>query len=216
MSVSAQATKTIVAGDGRTTAFTFQFALPAGSSGSDVLVFVVDNEGNVTLLTSNYSVNVLTSQVVYPVATPDPGPLGSTYSAVPAGWQLVMARVEALTQNLQLSNQGLFSLPAIEAALDYLMMCIQQLQEQLNRCVMLPINTPNTTSGPVVVPSTTVLPFYNGTWAQIQILAAANPTQVANGFASDLNGGQGAYCFYTANTSVGNNGWVFPSVGVMG
>ena len=215
MSVSATPSKTIVAADGHTTVFSYQFALPAGSTGTEVNVFVVDNLGNVTLLTSNYTINVATSQVSYPTVG-GVDPLGTGINAVPAGWQIVMARIEPLAQNLGLTNQGLYSLPAIEAALDYLMDIAQQLQEQLNRAVLLPINYPSTSAGPVILPTTSVLPFYTGTLAQIIALSALNPTQMANGYATDINGGVGGFAYYTANVGVGNQGWVFPQIGIFG
>ena len=159
MAVSANPNKVVIAGDATADDFYWggTFSLPAGSTGSDLKVYVIDNLGNVTLLTSNYSVNTTTKMVHYPT-TGFVAPIAA-YAKVPAGWQVVIVRVEALAQNLQLANQGLFSLPAIEAALDYLMMIAQQKQEQLSRAVLGPINTPSTPTGPVITPSTTVIPF---------------------------------------------------------
>ena len=214
MSVPASPSKTIVAGDGTTTVFTFQFGLPAGSDGSDVQVTVCDPAGNLTQLSSNYTVNPATSQVTYPV-TPGQAPLPVGATALPVGWQIIMARVELLAQNLSLANQGIFSLPAIEAGMDYLMYCIQQLQEQLNRCAMGPINVPGPGS-PVVPPSVSTLPFYKGTYAAIKLLAAAAPTTPAWGYASDLNGGQGQLCYYTAVSAVGDGGWLIIPAGMVG
>jgi len=209
MSVSAAATKTIVAADGNTKDFTFTFSLPSGSTGTDVKVYTVDALGTVTLLTSNYTVNTTTSVVHYPV----------TGNALAATYQVVMVRVESLAQNLSLANQGLFSLPAIEAGLDYLMYCIQQLQEQINRATLAAINTPSP-AATIVMPTTTTIPYYGQskqlTYAQIKALAAADPTTQAWGWANDLNGGQGQLAFYCADVSIGDVGWLIIPVGMVG
>ena len=62
MPISADPNKVIIAGDGQTTDFDFGsiFDLHAGSTGSDIYVFIVDASGNITHLTSNYTVNTAT------------------------------------------------------------------------------------------------------------------------------------------------------------
>jgi hypothetical protein len=217
MAISADPTKVILAGDGSTDEFQFGnvFDLPAGSTGSDVFVDVVDNLGNVTRLDSNYAVNTSTGYVHYP-NTGGVSPLGTGVNFLPAGWQIVLSRVEELSQNLDLTNQGNYSLPAIEAGMDYIMMCLQQMQEQINRATLLAINNPDPSAPVVVMPTTSVIPFYEGTYAAIKVLAALDPTQKASGYATDLNGGQGQYVFYTAIAAVGDAGWIAVPVGIIG
>lgn len=216
MTVAAQNTKIIYPGDDQTTVFAIPFDLPAGSTGSDVKVAVVDNDGNITTLTSNYTVDTSAMEVTYPV-TGGTAPLAPGVNALPANWQIVIYRIEALVQDLNLVTGGAFSASAIMAALDWLTMITQQFQEQLNRCIMVPINVPEGSASPVIPPSTGILPFYgeagNLTYAAIKLLAEENPTQAAWGMASDY---PGVMFFYCANTAVGDEGWTSLPMGSIG
>lgn len=205
MTIAAASSKVIYAGDGITTAFPFSFKINT-TDGSDLQVSVIDNLGNVTLLTGNYSVDVANAKVNYPTVA-GVAPLGVGITALPLNWDLVINRVEPLSQLVSLSDQG-FSLPALEAGLDKMTMILQQLQEQISRATLLPINTVQA-STPVVAPtiSPVGLVQVNGTWAQLVTYAALNPTVQFLGFVTsgDLAGGQ---FFYSGNVALGNQGFI--------
>ena len=97
-----------------------------------------------------------------------------------------------------------FSAAAMMLALDKLTMICQQLQEQLNRAVLLPINTPDNTLNPVISPSAGVPITYNRTWAELAAIAAADPTTQFWGYATD----QTQLYFYTGNVNVGAGGFI--------
>ena len=72
-------------------AYTFPIILP-----SDIQVFTIDQYGNPTQQTSNFSVNTVTQTVTYPVSgTP-----------CATGNNLLLLRVEPFTQSVAASNQG--------------------------------------------------------------------------------------------------------------
>lgn len=190
-----------------TTAFSYTFQLPAGSVGSDIYLFVFDNLGNMTAITSNFTLNLAAATINYPTVG-GVAPLGAGINALPANWQLVAIRIESIIQALSLVTQGPFSAAGIMAAFDYLTMICQQLQEQISRAVLVPVNTPGPGT-PVVAP--TVSPFglvqVNGTWAQLVTYAQASPTQQFIGF---VNSGdlKGSWFFYSGDVTLGNQGFI--------
>lgn len=121
--------KNVYNGDGsRTTwAYTFPIILT-----SDINIYTISSTGTVTPITSNYSINTSTSMVTYPVSG---SPLASD------GSEIVLYRQEPLTQTSSLKNQYRLPLDVIELALDKQMMVSQQLQEQISRSILSPINT---------------------------------------------------------------------------
>jgi hypothetical protein len=207
MSLAALSSKVIYSGDGSTTAFTYSFPIQS-TDGSDLIIFVVDDAGVVTQLTGNYTVNVGTSTVNYPTVG-GVSPLASGINALPNGWQIVIMRVEALTQALALTNQGVFDADSINDELDKLTMITQQLQEQIDRCVKYPVNTTPSTADVasfLAAVDAVMPPFSADTYANLKILSAANPTTRRWGYALDQ--GTGQLYFYTANLSSGDQGWI--------
>ena len=207
MTVTNPINKNIFQGDGVTTAFSFTFQLPAGSNGSDIYLFVFDNLGNLTAITSNFTLNLGGAQINYPTVG-GVAPLAPGVNALPANWQMVAVRSESIIQALNLITQGPFSAAAIMAAFDYLTMICQQLQEQISRAVLVPINTPGPAT-PVVAPATAPIGVIqvNGTWAQLVAYAQAAPTGQFFGFVS--SGDQaGSQFFYTGNVAIGNQGFI--------
>jgi hypothetical protein len=205
--IAASPSKVIYVGNGVGTTFGFSMPLPTGSTGSELQLTVIDNLGNVTLLTGNFSVNVAAGTVSYPTIG-GVAPLGVGVNALPVGWTLVIARVLPLAQLLSILTQGIFDGPSFMAALDNIVMMIQQLQEQINRATLVAINQPSPATipfAPAVTPVGVVQ--INGTWAQIQAYAAAAPT--SQFYALVTSGDQaGAQFFYTGNTAYGNGGFV--------
>ncbi len=210
MTIAASPSKIIYAGDGVTTAFGFGNVFEIlTADGSDIEVTVFDNASpqNEYLLTGNFSVNVATSQVLYPTVG-GVAPLAAGVMELPVGWQIVLNRVEALDSDLVLTDEGGVSLSAVESAFDYLTAICQQLQEQINRATLVPINTPGpaqAVAAPAIAPIGVVQ--VNGTWAQLVAYALAAPT--AQFFGLVTSGDQaGSQFFYTANTAIGNQGFL--------
>ena len=206
MSLSDASNKVIYAGDGITTAFDIVPALPVDSDGSDVYVYVVDNLGAVTLLSSNYTVDLNTLKVNYPTVG-GVAPLGVGVNAVPVNWELVILRSEPLSQALALTNQGIWDGPSIDAAFDKLTMIAQQLQEQISRCFKAPINMPSPASPMLPVTGGTVLQ-YSGTLAQLIAISNITPSVFMFGTATDIGGGALVYYpGYASANGIQGSGW---------
>lgn len=208
----------VISGDGTTTLFSYTFQIPLSSNGSDIYVYVIDNLGNVTRLTSNYTLNLQASQILYPV-TGGISPLAVGINALPVGWTIAIYRIESLTQALNLITQGPFPAAGIMAAFDYITFVMQQLQEQISRCVTFPVgSTPSTSSRTVtqITISTangTILGAITltGTYANLKA-ASPKPAAYTFAWATDL-GTAGALVFYSGNALVGDQGWFGPILG---
>ncbi len=208
MTLAAAPSKIIYAGDGVTTAFGFAFTIFTGD-GSDIEVTVFDNASprNEYPLTGNFTVDIPNSRVLYPTVG-GVSPLAPAVTALPVGWEIVLNRVEALDQAVVLTDEGVISLAALESELDYLTAICQQLQEQINRATLVPVNTPGPAqaiTAPAVSPVGLVQ--VNGTWAQLVTYAQAAPTIQFLGFVT--SGDQaGSQFFYSANVNLGNQGFI--------
>ena len=137
MSLSSLVTKVTYDGDGSTVDFPVTFPILT-TSGTDIQVRVVDDvtpQPNITLLTSNYTYDNSTGMIHYPV-TGGVSPLAPGVNAVPSGWKLIINRVEPLTQELVLTNQGVLDMPSIERAFDKLTYICQQLDEAMSRALV--------------------------------------------------------------------------------
>ena len=213
MSLTDASNKVIIAGDangGTNTpgqVFSFTFALPSDSDGTDVSVYVVDSVGTETLLSTNYTVDPNAKTVTYPLVGAV-APLTAGVNALPVGWEIVIAREEPLAQGLALTNQGVWDGPSIEAAFDYLTMIAQQIQEQVNRCFKAPINVPYNPAVPVVLPNASILAQYTGTLAYLITISNATPGAPAFGIATDIGSGQLVwYPGYASTNGVQGSGW---------
>jgi hypothetical protein len=194
VTVAAQNSKVIYAGDGVSTSFAIPFAFADQALGSDVWAYTVDPTGVVAKLANGYTVNVNAKTVTYPNAG----------SPLAVGWQFILLRVEPLSQLLALTDTGPVSMTTIMKAFDLLVMIGQQLQEQLNRCVMLPLNTPENSTSPVIAPTSGVLVTYTDTYANLKVIALAAPTVKFWGYATDQN----QLYFYTGQPTIGDQGFV--------
>lgn len=207
MSLTASSNKILYAGDDQTTVFAITFALPTGSTGSDVYVYIIDDEGAVTKLTSNYSVDVNALTVTYPTVG-GVAPLGTGVNALPNGWQIALVREEPLSQTLQLLNQGVLDMPSLEKALDKLTMIAQQIQEQVARCFKVPINVPYDPTSPIQNPVVSTLTQAVGTLAQLIAISNASPAVARFGVATDVGGGQLLYYpGYASSNGIQGSGW---------
>jgi len=207
MSLTDSPNKIIYAGDDVTTGFGITMPLLPNSTGSEIYVYVVDDDGVVTLLTSNYTVNVGALTVTYP-NTGGVAPLATGVNALPTGWELVILRSEPLSQTLALTNTGVWDGPSIDKAFDKLTMITQQLQEQLSRCFKAPINVPYNVLSPLSSPTIQSLTQAIGTLAEIVIISNASPTTVRFGVATDVGGGQLLYYpGYASTSGIQGTGW---------
>ena len=136
--VSTTTTKNTYSCDGTNSSFSYTFPIIAST---DIKVYVTDSAGVVTIPV-NFSVNTGTSKVTYP----------TTGTICPSGSQVTLVRSIPLLQSLVLTTQGPFPAASLNTSHDKLTMMAQQLQEQLNRTVILPITS---TSAPTLpTPST--------------------------------------------------------------
>ncbi len=212
--ISAAPSKVIYQGNGSTTAFSFAMQLPVGSNGSEIVVSIIDNLGNVTVPSGNYVVTVNPGGAGGSVAYPTVGgvsPLGLGINALPGGWSIAIQRIVPLSQLLSIITQGVFDGPSLTAALDRLTMIVQQLQDQLSRCLQYPINVAPTAN--MLNPTTLILtlgnPITNATYPNLKAQAALNPTQAFWGLATDLGTpGEGEVVFYCGNALIGDGGFI--------
>jgi len=123
MTVSSTSNMNAYSGNGSTTVFpiTFQFE----SAATDIQVWLQDASGDSPYqITTGFQIDTANVQVDYPY------PSGTT---LPTGWKLFILRSTALTQGLDITNQGTFYAADIEGALDGLTLIAQDLQAQLDR-----------------------------------------------------------------------------------
>lgn len=141
MTVTSQSNKINYAGNGVTTVFSFSFI---GVAINDIVVTVTTAAGVSTVIPSNqYTVDLT------PAVSGQPYGLGGTVTyplsgaALAAGNTLTIARIVPLTQDTSFGNQGAFYPTAVEQALDYLMISLQQVSERQGRAISIPIVDPN-------------------------------------------------------------------------
>lgn len=128
MTVSTQTTRTMLVADGSQTIWTFDFYAPSDNVIS--LIVVDSGTGIGTPISTNFSVLSRTATggtVKYP----------NTGAALTAGHKLVILRTISHTQPTDIVNQGGFYPEALEGALDWLEMQIQQDQTDLGRALKL-------------------------------------------------------------------------------
>lgn len=134
MTISTTTSSVTLGGNGTTTVFPFDFLIPA--SGDEVIT-LTDVNGNVTVLApSQYTVtgfDVPTGgSVQYPL----------TGSPIPSGSTLTISRELALVQSTSLDNQGSYLPVAVENALDFVTMLIQQVASTIGRVLAAPLSDP--------------------------------------------------------------------------
>lgn len=108
-------------GDGGTTDFDFTFLFFEDAT---ILVYV---DGVLQVLDTDYT-----------LTNDDPGGTVSFTTAPPDGDQVLIKRVEPLTQDHDYIENDDFPAESHEVALDRVVMMVQQLQEELNRSITLP------------------------------------------------------------------------------
>lgn len=123
-------------GDGVTTHFPYTYTI---LEATDVQVWITDQFGTVTQITSGFTMDTANSQVIYP----------SSGSPLPAdGSTIELRRVLPLTQEVAFTNGGPFSPTIIGKALDRLTMMMQQLQYEIDHISISGSTTPTLVAQP--------------------------------------------------------------------
>lgn len=132
MTVSSTTTKHIYEGNGTTVNWPFTFPI-ISEDGSEIKVYITDDEDTVTELNTGYDVDINNSQIVYPGE-------GSGLDILPSGYKITLSREMDLDQELHLTRSGPLDATTLETAYDKLTMITQQHEETLSRCVKYPID----------------------------------------------------------------------------
>jgi hypothetical protein len=155
MTVQSSTNKTIFAGNGAQTAFTFSFnagyvqGAPSPALALSYLsVTYTDPSGNQTTVAQGSGTNQCQITLNAPVSGALWG-LGGTVTynpagtPIPAGSTLTLLRTVPLTQIVSLSNQGALFPQTVEMAMDLLDFQIQQLAEQYGRAFVAAVSDPS-------------------------------------------------------------------------
>lgn len=135
MTVPSSSTRDVANGNDSATTFNLGFDLQARHVDSMVLVLVESNGAEHTLEKDvDYSLNTTTNQFSFPLG-------GSAYSTLATGQKIVSRLVMPNTQGVDLVNNGGVYLDVIEQALDDGALRDQNLQEQLDRAVKVPVGS---------------------------------------------------------------------------
>lgn len=133
MTIATTSNKATWQGNGATTVFSFPFEIGSASQAS----LYLSSGGSVTLIpSSSYSLSGLGAPnggtVTYPLSG----------SPIASGTTLMLIRTVPLQQLVDLVNQSNYFPDAVEGALDYLMMAIQQVAQEVAYCLQTPESDP--------------------------------------------------------------------------
>jgi hypothetical protein len=130
MTVSTTSSKHIYSGDlsNRNWSYTFPITNP-----QDIVVHLVNTNGSISRITSNFSVDEINSRVVYPTVASGLDPINGSQ-------KIILTRGVPQTQEVELSNSGFTNLEVFEIAYDKLTLLIQDLAEKISRAVKFPLN----------------------------------------------------------------------------
>jgi hypothetical protein len=144
MTIATQASSVTAQGNNATTIWTYSFLIPGTSSTdkSNVTVTLTDNTvapGTATTLSGGtYSITGVNSPTGGTLTYPLVG------SPISTNQYITISRSIPYVQNTTISNQGSFYPTAVDAALDYEMMGIQQINNTLSQCIQIPIGSTTT------------------------------------------------------------------------
>jgi hypothetical protein len=140
MTVSSTGSKVAFIGNGTTTSFTFNFAIPAINF---IQVTTTDLSGVSTVVPANGYIVTLN-----PLIGSDPTPTGgqvlypATGSPLPTGWTITIARILPVVQDTSIANQGIMYPAVVEEALDYLTMLDQDSASASDRAFQVGLTDP--------------------------------------------------------------------------
>lgn len=163
----------------------FPYAFPITST-SDMTVYITDSNGNITPQTGTFSVDQTNLWVNYPL-TGSPCSTGYTITLIPSTPQ---------TQTTTYGIRTPFTATAVGSSFDKLTLISQQLQGQVNRALLLPVNSTNTSPQTFPTASPGMLIGWNGS---SQLANINNPAAVAQWSLSGAN-----ISYNTGNVSTTN------------
>lgn len=191
MTISTQSNKSVGMGNGATTTFNYAFLMPLATDA--VITYTMVDGTQVPIAASLYIItgigNPTGGTVTYPISG-TPIPVGST---------LTIERILPYVQETTISNQGAFYPKVVEAALDYLMMCIQQLANLVGQLEAQIVALAGDTPIPPLTPAA-----INVKQIKLQLIAIAQMTSVSNAILADINQEENVQWFTGGNTSVGD------------
>lgn len=139
--ISSQVTKNVYTANGVTTEWAYTFPIVTAS---DIELWVATSATAAPVkITTNFTVDTVNEVVVYPSVASLLPPIVSPYV-------ITLKRARPLVQGTQYTSQGGVSPTSIEAALDSVVMMVQDLNEEVSRAVKYAINltpTEATTEG---------------------------------------------------------------------
>lgn len=160
MTVASPTNKISYVGDGVSTLFSIPFPV---ITASDIKVYITSN-GIQTLLSSNYSVDLVNARVTYPV-------FGFALNSPDI---ITLFRSVPLTQLTDYINQGAFNAEVLEATVDQLTMESQQINDQSARAFRLPVSEVGTDINSTLPTASARANKY------LYFDASGNPTAVVN------------------------------------
>jgi hypothetical protein len=139
MTVSNTINKHTYSGNGVTTQFPYTFAL---TDPDHIHVYLTNASGVVSEITADFYVNDADGYVEYPgYETGTEPPAEEQPDVLPTGWKITIVREVPLTQEIDLVNSGSYQPETMEGGYDKLTQICQQLSEQIDRSVQLPIDS---------------------------------------------------------------------------
>lgn len=133
MTIATTSNKAIWQGNGSTTVFSFSFEV---GSISEITLYLTSGGSVTSIPSSSFSVSGLGSPSGGTITYPLSG------SPIAQGTSLTLVRTVPLQQLTDLLNQSNYFPDAVEGALDYLMMAIQQVAQQVSYSLQTPESDP--------------------------------------------------------------------------
>lgn len=129
--------KIIYLGNGATKEWPFSFSI---TQASDIKVSLVNLDGEILNISSDYYVDVTNKKVLYPGYVPGQEPSQAEQPPIlPTGWKIIIYRSVPVTQETDLGANWPFNM--IEESLDKLTMIVQDQKEQIDRSVKVDMNS---------------------------------------------------------------------------
>jgi hypothetical protein len=165
--VTSTISKVVFSGDGVTATFPFSFNV---YSITDLVVYeTVVSTGVTRALTLNSDYTVVLTH-----ASPTVGTITLTAGALASGTQLTILRQLPLTQQINISDYSPTPASTWNEGYDRGVMLSQQMQEQLGRAVLSPVNTSTVWTWPAPTPGLAI--GWNATGTGLENVAIAGPT----------------------------------------
>ncbi len=118
-------------GDGATRSWPITFSVNALTS-SDIVAYKVQTDGTATLISVSYTLDLDEPDYTYPTVASGLDPLTAEEG-------IIILRQLDLKQEIDYKNQGALPAQTIEDGMDRLTYMLQQLEEEINRCIQMPV-----------------------------------------------------------------------------